>query len=251
MNLVFASGVLFPQEIGGILGLPPLVEYFDGLRNKYPDAFFPGVSAIRTVEARARQLGELIGARFPAGRIHIVAHSMGGLDARCMISQDMSSLQNRIASLSTIATPHRGSPLADLIKTAIGDIGLKEAIDLLLGDKRDALDDLTTQSLKDFNKSNKDVPTVKYFSYAGGSPTSVFLSRTHDYIEENGTTPEEKANDGAVSVASAKWPVNLTEDAWGADHFAEVGHKLGVVSPFNHIDAFQRVVQRAEAQAGP
>ncbi len=45
--------------------------------------------------------------------MNIVAHSKGGLDARYMISHlDMGGA---VASLTTIATPHRGSELLNLL----------------------------------------------------------------------------------------------------------------------------------------
>ena len=48
-----------------------------------------------------------------AERVHIIAHSYGGLDARWVISK-FPDLAGKIASLTTISTPHRGSYIADL-----------------------------------------------------------------------------------------------------------------------------------------
>ena len=43
--------------------------------------------------------------------VHLFAHSMGGLDSRYMISQlDMA---DRVLTLTTIGTPHRGTSFAD------------------------------------------------------------------------------------------------------------------------------------------
>ncbi len=44
-------------------------------------------------------------------KIHIIAHSMGGLDSRWMIYKYR--MENRIATLTTIGTPHLGSSFAD------------------------------------------------------------------------------------------------------------------------------------------
>ena len=44
-------------------------------------------------------------------RVVIIAHSMGGLDARYMISR--LGMDDRVTALVTITTPHRGSPYAD------------------------------------------------------------------------------------------------------------------------------------------
>lgn len=44
-------------------------------------------------------------------KVHIIAHSMGGLDARQMIFKY--HMQDRIASLTTIGTPHLGTSFTD------------------------------------------------------------------------------------------------------------------------------------------
>src|SRR5712692_3871085 len=157
MNLVFASGVLFPQKVG------PL-EYFRGLPDEYPDALFPNVKGIDSVEQRAKQLAEEIDQKkFPSGPIHIIAHSMGGLDARRFLVEGPKSLTERVVSLSTIATPHHGSLIADLLAgelegSLITDLlagrfdglarivswPLRRVIEAFPGLRKNALDDLTT-----------------------------------------------------------------------------------------------------------
>ena len=49
------------------------------------------------------------------GPFHIIAHSMGGLDSRFLITHLQPEEDNRVLSLTTIGSPHRGSPIADLI----------------------------------------------------------------------------------------------------------------------------------------
>ena len=70
MSLVFASGFLIPQKFRSF-------EYFRGIGKRYPNALFPRVDVAANVETRANQLAEQIEKAFPAGRIDIVAHSMG------------------------------------------------------------------------------------------------------------------------------------------------------------------------------
>lgn len=77
MNLVFASGFLVPQHV-------PIVDYFNGLRARLQgrhETLFPDVGPLETCEARANELAHQIAHRFPTGEIHIIAHSMGGLDS--------------------------------------------------------------------------------------------------------------------------------------------------------------------------
>jgi hypothetical protein len=49
-------------------------------------------------------------------KTHIVAHSMGGLDSRYLLSPvSENKLVAPVQSLTTISTPHQGSPIADII----------------------------------------------------------------------------------------------------------------------------------------
>jgi triacylglycerol lipase len=240
-NLVFASGVLIPQRIAGL-------DYFNGLRSQYPPAttLFPPVSVLGSVQLRAQELAERINLKFPAGEIHIIAHSMGGLDARCMLAQNMLGLAaaGRIISLSTISTPHKGSPVANLL---LGEPdGLDFPFNNLLAQFASvnvhAIVDLTTTGAPGF-KDKDPVPGIRYFAYAGAGLGSPLLFATQVYIQTR-----EGANDGMVSVKSATWPNQLAEPAWDADHFGEVGYALNVpdlTTSFPFLATIARVVQRA------
>ncbi len=114
-------------------------------------------------------------------QVHIIAHSMGGLDARYMISS--LGYSDRVASLTTISTPHQGTPLADLARGVVGDGGDQSlALDLfqaLAGDvDPEALDralvDLSELRAPVFNAGNLDVDGVYYQSFAGLSTVAGF-----------------------------------------------------------------------------
>ena len=135
---------------------------------------------------------------------------MGGLDARYMISR--LGMADRVLSLTTIATPHRGSPFADwgvrqlgrLVKPAFKYFGMPDQ----------AFYDLTTDGCRAFNELTPNVPTVRYFSVAGKcslawlSPHWVF---PHEIVRR-----AEGPNDGLVSVTSAEWGEQT--DIWPGDH---------------------------------
>jgi triacylglycerol lipase len=102
------------------------VHYFNGV----PDCFDKGCEFITpqvdpdgTIKERAGQLQDAIRNSVPNNElkpgvgIHVVAHSMGGLDARYLISKQGQGLgcASWFASVTTISTPHRGSQLADII----------------------------------------------------------------------------------------------------------------------------------------
>ncbi|MGI8745694.1 MAG: esterase/lipase family protein [Bryobacteraceae bacterium] len=169
MNLVFASGVLIPQMLAG-------QEYFRAVKAKYPDALFPRVPVLGGIPQRAQKLAGSIEQKFPAGLVHIIAHSMGGLDSRYLLSKDLNGLARRVASLSTLCTPHLGTPIADFIVAPRPDISnfaehvlyetITEAM-RVLGWPAGAAGDLTTVSARRFNEQNPDRPGVRYFAYAG------------------------------------------------------------------------------------
>ena len=253
MNLVFASGFLFPQKVVG-------GNYFQRLSSKYPDACFPEVPVAGTVQQRAQTLADQIAARFPQGEVDIVAHSMGGLDARYLLSHNLLGLADpgRVVSLSTIATPHHGSPVADLLVGPQPDSKdprslAYEAISRTLARLSipfGALGDLTSGAADRFNQENTKLEHIRYLPYTGSGTGSFVLKPLHTYIASCGITEEEKNNDGLVSVASAKWPRDLVEPPWPTDHLGEVGHNLNSLDrtlTFDHLAAFDRVVQNAVA----
>lgn len=69
-----------------------------------------------TIEHNAEQLKaqiERILEKEHAEKVNILAHSKGGLDSKYMISR--LGMEDRVASLTTLSTPHRGSKLATWI----------------------------------------------------------------------------------------------------------------------------------------
>jgi len=190
----------------------------------------PGVDG---VQQRAAALGPQIDAflgQTGATRVHIIAHSMGGLDARYLIST--MGYASKVASLTTMSTPHRGSPLAD-VALGLTDGDQAAALDALvqwLGQvDPDALDralhDLSETYAPVFNAANPDAAGVRYQSYAGfstpdgidnpnaaaactGAPVPepdkmralLVLPAT---IVAHGT--ERRPNDGVVNVSSSTW----------------------------------------------
>ena len=86
------------------------------LRIQGYQVYSSNIDAVGSVEGNAAQLKaeiERICAETGAEKVNIIAHSKGGLDAKHMIRQlDMAG---RVASLTTLCTPFRGSPIASFI----------------------------------------------------------------------------------------------------------------------------------------
>ena len=67
----------------------------------------------RTIENNAIQLKKyinLIKERECVDKVNIIAHSKGGLDSKYMIEN--LGMEDSVASLTTLCTPHKGSPIA-------------------------------------------------------------------------------------------------------------------------------------------
>ncbi|KAL1958834.1 hypothetical protein VTO42DRAFT_3671 [Malbranchea cinnamomea] len=108
-------------------------------------------------------------------------------------------------SLTSIATPHRGSSIADFVLDRIGDERLLQLYYVLdrLGFENGAFEQLTCRYMeREFNPNTPDVDDVRYFSYGAMFTPGIFsvFRQTHRLLEV-----EEGPNDGLVSVASSKW----------------------------------------------
>ena len=152
-------------------------------------------------------------------RVHIIGHSMGGLDARWMIYRYR--MEDRVASLTTIGTPHHGSSLADE--------GLKR-LDFLIplfhsfGISIEGFRDLTTQASERRNRlieGFEDQNSVLYQTVSGKveyRDMFLLLRPTYRLIYEM-----EGENDGLVSLRSAIWKDILHIRTIKADHLGQIG----------------------------
>lgn len=145
-----------------------------------------------------------------AEKVNIIAHSKGGLDVRYMISS--LGEEKRVASLTTMSTPHNGSKTMDLIfklpRFLIRFAGfLTDCWFRILGDKNpssyNAFCCFTTDYARSFNSSNPDCDGVYYQSYAFvmKNPLSdIFMT-----IPSLVVGLIEGENDGLLTPESAKW----------------------------------------------
>jgi pimeloyl-ACP methyl ester carboxylesterase len=56
---------------------------------------------------------------FGVDKVHLVGHSQGGLDARWVASPKGGKMGSSVASIVTLSTPHRGTPMADIALKAL------------------------------------------------------------------------------------------------------------------------------------
>ena len=92
-----------------------VAHYFQGipeaLRAVGNRVLVASLSPTGGIADRARQLQELLDRESPHEPVHLLAHSMGGLDSRYLISR--LGMSDRVLTLTTLGTPHRGTTFAD------------------------------------------------------------------------------------------------------------------------------------------
>lgn len=212
------------------------LEYWFGVKSAFEEkgitVYFARVPPYGTIEERATALNQFINKKMATeskkkkdspnsevlkqkenfverGKVNLVAHSMGGLDSRYLISKvPAENKKYDVASLTTISTPHHGSEIADLVTEKAQVIGI---------DVPKCITQLTTQAMKQFNENVKNDPTVSYFSY--GARYVPEWSSLYGYTWGVISKRNGGSNDGLVSVNSARW-----------------GKYLGTIEDVDHLD---------------
>jgi triacylglycerol lipase len=243
----------------GSIGPRGQLEYFQGVMKHLEKnrrvlggrgkVYVADLDPTDAISSRAIQLRDFIQSRiydhrkkeFRYEKVNVIAHSMGGLDARYMIANlamdtaDRSPMAERVASLTTIGTPHLGSPFADyVLDRPFGQRILQLAN--LYSVTISAFQQLTVRSLvrEGFNDRMPDREGVQYFSYAGRVPASqVFPPMIPSARILRGKDLE---NDGLVPVESAVFRYPPLEEECGqvlrADHADQIGHGYARLAPF-------------------
>jgi triacylglycerol lipase len=225
------------------LGLPDnqvedRFQYFRGIKSHLEShgfkVFHPNEDFAGGVDLRAEQLRDRVNeitASEGVSKVHIIGHSMGGLDARHMIVDK--GMADSVASLTTIGTPHLGTSIADHLLSQGGTFlieSLRKVINL------DGFGDLSITACDEFNSRAEGQEArngVAYQTYAGSEELKLVfipLMPSWVFIQEN-----EGRNDGLVSFKSQQWKKELVagdgtrktivqrEFPLPADHLNEVG----------------------------
>jgi triacylglycerol lipase len=204
-------------------------------------------------------------------KVNIVAHSMGGLDARRLLAMNDGWFAGKVASVTTIATPHRGTAIADwalswmptnapLCENVLSSMAGWWAAEFSEQKNRTnlakALWSLSVQRAPSFDFENPNVPGVFYQSFAGLSVTSPSQAPSSMHVAQTeacaGRVLGEKAvgqdgmqaaievfadhlgthpSDGTVSVESAKGPADASN--WHFRGCVRADH-LDVVGQVHH-----------------
>jgi triacylglycerol lipase len=195
-----------------------IASYFPGIPELLQAAgnrvLVPSLSPTAGISQRAQQLKEFLRKECPSEPVHLVAHSLGGLDSRWMIAH--LGMEDRVLTLTTLGTPHRGTAFADWAVTKFERL-LRPVLDFF-GVPLQAFYDLTTSACRTFNERTPDAAKVRYFSVAGvhdGSYLAPGWLLSHGIVAR-----AEGPNDGVVSQASANYGEHC--GVWEGDHFSLV-----------------------------
>ncbi len=252
--LVLVHG--FMDKGGAFVGLEPALRA-DG--HVVELVSLPPVAPIAVRAERLAQQVDAILVMHGAAKVNLIAHSMGGLDSRYLVHQ--LGYADRVASITTIGTPHRGSAVADAVLgwTDANNAWVEWLTDKLVAVVEDqfdgsddedlvgALEDLSTEGTADFNAKTPDAAEVFYQSWAGvSSPiarwqsgvegecgdiwahTPYFLGFGNDRMGAM-LVPLSYVvggtNDGVVSIHSASW--GRMRGCVPADHLDQVKDQGG------------------------
>lgn len=219
-----------------------ILDYFHDVRGPLTERGYllsaPVTNPIDQSDTRADQLAEQLtewmeetGAR----KVNMVAHSQGGLDGRLLIAGK--GWSDRVASLTTIATPHGGIPLilADFL----------------------SVQDFSPDYMDVFNTAYPNHPDVRYWSWSSrscgilqpiciansdGEVVDALLGASYTLLLRFGE------NDGIVPTESMVWGEHL--GMLYADHFDEVGQIADLnlpIDPFDHRDFYRSEMERLAA----
>jgi triacylglycerol lipase len=274
--IVFAHGFFGFQHFAGI----DYIDYFFHVEQALAmsgetNVYFPAVDPFNTSEVRGAQLADQIQQILDTTgyrQVVIVGHSQGGLDAR-VVAHDHPEW---VAAVYTIATPHGGTAVSDVVDRIVSDPRLRDALDAIAGLVFAALydaagdttsvwlglDQFNTPNIATFDAAYPDAPTIPYYSIGGRSALNrggsecnftgraPFLAR-YDTVDDpidpllsvtglilnGGDAFNPIPNDGLVSVPSSRHGTFL--GCIPADHLDEIGQLFGD-SPggFNDFDHY-------------
>lgn len=192
-------------------------HYFRGIRTyllskgykvEYGDIAFADGLETRSAEL-ARSIDEAL-AKHQQPKVHLLGHSMGGIDARYLVAHNPEAAR-KVATVTSLGTPHLGISLAEyILENGANDL-IKFAKELELDFT--GFQTLTRAAMRAFNEANRQAEAsndIIYTTYAAWQPIEdVFgpLRFTWELINQ-----EEGKNDGLVAAVSQAWQAEVVAD---------------------------------------
>ncbi|MBF0120300.1 MAG: alpha/beta hydrolase [Desulfobacterales bacterium] len=223
------------------------------LREAGAEVYITSVNSMDGTASKAaawkRQLLEII-AVSGKSKVNLVGHSHGSIYSRYAISN--LGVANYIASHTSIAGPHKGSSIAEVILGLVNGNILEDVANGFFGLIMSDTNSNTVQNLKDltrnymvnvFNPNTPNMPSIYYQSWA---------YRIKNIIGAGMFLPTwqvqkklEGENDGLVAIESAKWGNfrGVVEDGpYGVNHLSAVDMLFGITPGFDSPGHFVSIV---------
>jgi triacylglycerol lipase len=255
--------IVLAHGLSGFRQLFGVVDYFFGIPSDLQaggaKVFVTQVSAFASAEQRGEQLVhqiEFIAASTGAGKVNLIGHSQGGLDARYVLAVR----PDLIASLTTVATPHLGADLADFLADNLTPGGFNETVlaafsnslgtvlDLLTGtpEPQNALGALNTLSSAGSAVFNRKFPAGLAATRCGTTPTTANGIPLFSWAGSNVLTNLFDLSDAPLGLASLFYSEDsdglvgrcsghfgrVIRDNFSMNHLDEVNQLFGLTSIF-------------------
>jgi triacylglycerol lipase len=224
------------------------------LRDYGVDLYFGGTDAwgvYKTNAALLKERVDLVLRETGKERVNIIGYSTGGIDARYMIWKY--NMGGRVASLTTLSTPHQGSELADLVfrqkivytrfgRAVIGGFGKHN------GDAEPAAYELglsyTKEAMEEFNNLVLPDPRVYYlavYSTMKNSWDDPLFGWTRWYINR-----KAGVNDGIVSEKSTRWYGEMIGVGDQMSHLEIVDYRKNNTYGADVFEIYTAILERLE-----
>ena len=224
--IILAHGILGvdSQDFAG------LIHYWGGvdkyLRDQGVPVYAPSMNPISSSEERGFELKRKVRYWMAANdmsKVNIIGHSQGGLTARYMATN--LGMKSKVATITSVNTPHKGTPFADIALDVIPNWIKPYAAPLinnlserLYGDRNNRSHDILAmgnafrQSYASvFNENTPNVRSIRYYSYGShmkfADPVQhpiMFLVYPVTYLGGKHYGLSGK-NDGIVPIESHRW----------------------------------------------
>ncbi|MCO8054914.1 lipase family alpha/beta hydrolase [Acinetobacter towneri] len=278
--IVFTHGMAGFINIGGDqLGVDYWYQILPNLARNGANAWATRVSPFNSSEVRGEQLAQQVDeilAITGASKVNLIGHSHGGPTIRYVAGV----MPSKVASLTAVGAPNKGSPVADFILNVQGAPLEKPLIDMVNlvsktitwaqgldpnsypHDSLAGANSLSTTGSAQFNsKFPMGMPTtscgegayqekgIQFYSFTGNTAVTNLLDPDSAMLATSLLIDNGRDNDGLVSRCSAKFGKTIRDNYYW-NHLDEVNQLLGMKDIFapDPVDVYRQHANRLKLQ---
>jgi len=269
--------IVLAHGMGAFGSIGPVSSWYgisEDLTKNGATVYITKVSSIESSEVRGEQLlhqVKVIAAITPTRKVNLIGHSHGGQSVRYV----MGVAPQHVASVTTIASPHKGTPIADavlgvmaadrsrlVVPAALN--GLGTLISLLSGggsytqDSKAGFESISTKGSLAFNaRFPAGVPLtacgvgvaqhqgIRLYSWSGGAQLTNPLDASDAALAATNLVFMGDVNDGLVGSCSSRFGTVIRAN-YRMNHLDEINHLFGLVSLLdtNPVTVFRQHANR-------